>query len=628
MSKSKAFFAVVLAGLGWWAGDKITWQVRTDHEAGRDLSTILDRLFLDLTGHPWHVSLESADVLGGLAVVALLALVWLYNYGAKKDTRPNEEQGSARWARPSEGRRFAGNRKNDLLFTRTESLNLDSRKTQRNLNALIIGSSGSGKSRYFVMPNLAQANTSFLITDPKGEVQRAMGDKLRSEGYELRSLNLIDFARSDTFNPFRYFNPDQGEVDCAILTENLIANTTGQKPSGVADFWEKAERALLTAFVAYVYFTRGADGTLIDVVDLLAAMSASEEDETAISEVDAVFTAAQEYVDDFDANPETYDDEAATMLNGLRFACSQYNVYTQGAGETKKSIIISLGVRMAPLHMAPLRRILGSDTIKADLVGKRHTAVFLVIPDTHQAFSFLASIFYETFFERNMYLADHEPSGRLEVPVQCFMDEFANIGKMPSFERKIAVMRSRGISTSVILQTYAQGKSLYKDDWETIVGNCDSLLFLGGNEQSTTEFISKRLGKETILNEDTSEQRGTNGSWSRSFRSIGRDLLTPDEIGRLDGAECLYLLRGVPPFRSRKLAAPQVGNFEYRPAMPVPPAFVPSSGTSDYAESSAEVDDIGSAWLAVEPVFEEDALTITWPDGTEEVLKEDELDVA
>ena len=570
MSKGKIFFASILAVLAWWCANKVTWQVRTDQEAGRDFSQIIDRFTLDLTAHPLHISFTGADVLGGFGGIALVLLIALYMYGARKPTRPGEEQGSAHWAKPSEGRKFVGDRKTDMLFTRTESLNLDSRKTQRNLNALIIGSSGSGKSRYYVMPNLAQANTSFLVTDPKGEVQRAMGQGLKDKGYQIRSLNLIDFDRSDTFNPLRYFNPEQAEVDCAILVENLITNTSGQKPSGNSDFWEKAERALLTAFVSYIYFTKGAQGTLIDVVDMLAKMQASEENEESISEIDAIFKSTKEYVEMFDQNPDEYDHEATVMLNGLRFSCSQYNIYTQGAGETKKSIIISLGVRMAPLHMAQLRRILGSDTIDADQVGKRRSAIFLVIPDSHQAFSFIASIFYELFFERNMYLADHNPSGRLEVPVQCFMDEFANIGKLPSFERKIAVIRSRGISTSIIMQTYAQGKSLYKDDWETIVGNCDSLLFLGGNEPSTTEFISKRLGKETIISQDTSEQKGTNGSWSRSLRSQGRELMTPDEIGRLDGGTCLYLLRGIPPFKSRKLQAPKTGTFEYRPTPPAP----------------------------------------------------------
>jgi traG/traD family protein len=592
VSKGKIFFASILAVLAWWCANKVTWQVRTDQEAGRDFSQIIDRFTLDLTAHPLHVSFAGADVLGGFGGIALVLLIALYMYGARKPTRPGEEQGSAHWAKPSEGRKFVGDRKTDMLFTRTESLNLDSRKTQRNLNALIIGSSGSGKSRYYVMPNLAQANTSFLVTDPKGEVQRAMGQRLKDKGYEIRSLNLIDFDRSDTFNPLRYFNPEQAEVDCAILVENLITNTSGQKPSGGSDFWEKAERALLTAFVSYIYFTKGAQGTLIDVVDMLAKMQASEENEEVTSEIDAIFSVAKECVEVFDQNPDEYDEEATIMLNGLRFACSQYNIYTQGAGETKKSIIISLGVRMAPLHMAQLRRILGSDTIDADQVGKRRSAIFLVIPDSHQAFSFIASIFYELFFERNMYLADHNPSGRLEVPVQCFMDEFANIGKLPSFERKIAVIRSRGISTSIIMQTYAQGKSLYKDDWETIVGNCDSLLFLGGNEPSTTEFISKRLGKETIISQDTSEQKGTNGSWSRSLRSQGRELMTPDEIGRLDGGTCLYLLRGIPPFKSRKLQAPETGFFEY----------IPVASNTEVQESPSE--EVGSGWLNVQPTMD------------------------
>jgi len=592
VSKGKIFFASILAVLAWWCANKVTWQVRTDQEAGRDFSQIIDRFTLDLTAHPLHVSFAGADVLGGFGGIALVLLIALYMYGARKPTRPGEEQGSARWAKPSEARKFVGDRKTDMLFTRTESLNLDSRKTQRNLNALIIGSSGSGKSRYYVMPNLAQANTSFLVTDPKGEVQRAMGQRLKDKGYEIRSLNLIDFDRSDTFNPLRYFNPEQAEVDCAILVENLITNTSGQKPSGGSDFWEKAERALLTAFVSYIYFTKGAQGTLIDVVDMLAKMQASEENEEVTSEIDAIFSVAKECVEVFDQNPDEYDEEATIMLNGLRFACSQYNIYTQGAGETKKSIIISLGVRMAPLHMAQLRRILGSDTIDADQVGKRRSAIFLVIPDSHQAFSFIASIFYELFFERNMYLADHNPSGRLEVPVQCFMDEFANIGKLPSFERKIAVIRSRGISTSIIMQTYAQGKSLYKDDWETIVGNCDSLLFLGGNEPSTTEFISKRLGKETIISQDTSEQKGTNGSWSRSLRSQGRELMTPDEIGRLDGGTCLYLLRGIPPFKSRKLQAPETGFFEY----------IPVASTAEVQEAPSE--EVGSGWLNVQPTMD------------------------
>ena len=571
MSRIRYVILASVTLISWWVGDKISWQIRTDRSAGSTLSDVMDRFWFDLQS-PFHISWNTTDMLVGAGFAAAILMMWAYHVGARKATRPGEEHGSAKWASPRDIRPYVGNRSNDILFTRTESLSLDSRKTQRNLNVLVIGSSGSGKSRYFVMPNLHQGNTSYVVTDPKGEVLAATGNKLLELGYEIRCLNLVDFARSDTFNPLAYFNPDQAEVDCAILTENFITNTTGKKPSDGGDFWEKAERALLTALVAMVYFTKGEKGTLLDVVELLSMMTASEQNEEALSPVDELFLATKEYIADCDNNPDS-DPDGNKIIEGLRFACSQYNVYTQGAGETKKSVIISLGVRMAPLHMAPMRRILGSDTIKADQIGMRPTALFLVIPDTHQAFNFLASIFYETFFEKNIYIADHS-GGRLPVPVQCYMDEFANIGKMPSFERKIAVMRSRGISTSVILQNYSQGKALYKDDWETIVGNCDSLLFLGGNEGSTTEFISKRLGKETITQEDNSDQRGAQGSWSRSYRSSGRELMTADEISRLPGNECLYFLRGVPPFRSRKLAAPPEGYFEYMPAE-VPQALSP-----------------------------------------------------
>jgi len=570
MNRIKLFFLLIGSILGFLVGNKVSWQVRSDAASGMTLTKMMDRLWLDIFHDPLHVSFYRIDLLAGCGVVCLIIFIWMYRRITRRKARPGEEHGSARWGGVRDIRPFVGGRDTDLLFTRTESLSLDSRRTQRNLNVLLIGSSGSGKSRYFVMPNLYQANTSFVVTDPKGEILAATGDHLVGQGYRIRCLNLVDFSRSDTFNPLAYFNRDQAEVDCAILTENFITNTTGQKPSGGSDFWEKAERALLTALISFTYFTKGSQGTLLDVVDMLSLMTASEEDESAQSEVDEIFASAKKCVEDYDRNPQEYDAEAAAMLEGLRFSCSQYNVYTQGAGETKKSIIISLGVRMAPLHMAPIRRILNSNSIEADKVGNRPTALFLVVPDTHQAFNFLASIFYETFFERNLYIADHN-GGRLDCPVQCFMDEFANIGKMPSFERKIAVMRSRGISTAVILQNYSQGKALYRDDWETIVGNCDSLLFLGGNEASTTEFISKRLGKGTITQTDDSQQRGsTNGSWSRSWRATGRELLTSDEVARLPGNECIYLLRGVPPFRSRKLDAPRTGSFVYVP-QPIAP---------------------------------------------------------
>lgn len=385
-----------------------------------------------------------------------------------------------------------------------------------------------------------------------------MGARLKEQGYKIRCLNLIDFDQSDLFNPLVYFNPHQAEVDCTILTENFMANTSGNKPSSGDGFWEKAERALLNALISYIYSTKGAQGTLIDVVDLLGQMQASEQDETAQSIVDITFEATTEVIADYDANPHGWGEEATAAINGPRFACAQYNSYSQGAGETKKSVIISLGARMAPLHMAQIRKLLSADTIQLDTVGQEKTALFMVNPDTHAAFTFLISIFYEQFFETNLYIADHSPDGHLPIQVQCLMDEFANIGKMPSFERKITVMRSRWISTVIIIQNFTQGKALYKDDWKTIVGNCDSFLFLGGNEKSTTEYVSKLLGKQTIAATDTSLTKGWNGSYSTSEKRLGRDLLTPDEIATPPTHQCIYALRGVPPFLARKLTPPKL----------------------------------------------------------------------
>ena len=561
--------------LVFWLGNQIGYQVRTDHDAGMTWYETTDTFWHSLIQLPPQLSTHQTDLLIGLGTLGIVGLIILYNsFG--RNMRAGEEHGSARWGTPADIAPFINRHKTEnILFTRGQRLSLDTHKTQRNLNVLVLGSSGSGKSRYYIMPNLAQTNTSVVVTDPKGELLEQTAGQLRNNGYAVRVLNLVNLDQSSTFNPFKYFNPIQAEVDCAVLTELLIVNTSGKKPANSSDFWERAERALLNALVGYAYFaSEPGEATLLDVMDLLAAMSASEKDETHLSPVDILFQA----VNDLTTDPaihtkyaESSNTDLARHLDGLAWAATQYRTFLQGAGETKKSIIISLGVRLAPLQVPSIRRILATDTIDLDTVGDRKTALFVVTPDTHQTFTFIGSIFYETLFQRNIYLADQKRSGHLDVPIQCFMDEFANIGQIPAFDRKIAVMRSRGISASVILQNYAQGKALYKDDWETIVGNCDSTLFLGGNEASTTEFISKRLGKETIHSRDDSEQRGTHGSWSISYRSLGRELLTPDELGRLPTNEAIYMLRGIHPFKSHKLSAPTFTG-RYTPTQtPTPP---------------------------------------------------------
>lgn len=550
--------------LAFWSGNKVCFQVRSDIEAELPLTDILDRFYLDLLERPFHVSFHEIDAAVGLCLAAAIGLSALYQKTMKGTRRDGAEHGSARFAtqaaiRPYRDKTYT----NNLLFTRTERLSLDGRKTQRNLNALVVGGSGSGKSRYYVLPNLAQFNTSFAVTDPKGELYAQTRSHLEAAGYKVRCFNLVDFNLSANFNPLSYFKDARGEIDISILVENFISNTTGRKPATSSDFWEKAERALLTALVAYIYYTKGNTGTLIDIVDLLAQMQAFEKEDESKSDVDLLFEATSELFQEAeiarqDPTQDIFSPEALAAIDGLRFAASQYNTYLQGAGETKKSVIISLGVRCAPLHMAPMRTLLSTDTLHLERIGLEKTALFLIIPDTHAAFNFLASIFFEQLFETNIYIADHEASRRLPVQLQVFMDEFANIGRIPSFERKIAVMRSRAISVSVIVQNMAQGKALYKEDWDTIVGNCDSILFLGGQERSTTEYFSKMLGKQTITTTDVSESRGRNGNWTRGHKRLGRELMTPDEIAHMRADYCLYFLRGLDPFYSKKLEAPNV----------------------------------------------------------------------
>lgn len=598
----------VSALLLFWAGDKISYQIRRELADGANLSEASDRFWYDFRD-PLHLSLERPDLISGAVLVAVFALIVAYQLSNRRKFRHGVEHGSARWGTARDIRPFIDrDPANNLLFTRSERLSLDSRKTQRNLHVLVIGSSGSGKTRYYVQPNIAQQNQSFVVTDPNGEILAATGEQLTASGYRVRCLNLVEWSRSDTFNPLAYFTPGQAEVDCLILVQNIISNTTGQKPEGQDSFWEKAERALLTAIVAYVFGLHGTQGTMNHVTEVLAGLQTSENDESFTSAADTLFLDMRETITRAEAFEDRLDEEAARMLSMWRFAWSQYNIYTQGAGETKKSVIISLGVRLAPLYMPSLSRILDSDTIRADLVGQERTALFLVIPDSHETFSFLVAVFYDMFFQKNIALADAAPARTLPVPVHCFMDEFANIGKLPSFHTKIAVMRKRGIATSVILQNFSQGKSLYKDDWETIVGNCDSKLFLGGDEESTTQWISKRLGKETIDSRDDSVQRGgANGSASKSFRKLGRELLTPDEVARLEGSECLYLLRGLPAFRSRKLEAIRSGDYRYTPA-PVPEAGPGTQGDPGESAPPAEPDFGSDAFGEDEPIFDVDDL--------------------
>lgn len=585
--------AVVVA----WAVNKISAQMRESAADGVPVDELVGTV-PQAFAEPFTVSFAQPDLIAAAVAAGILILIVMYSFTNTKQMRAGEEHGSARWGGRADIRPFMDKRKEqNLLFTKTERLALDSRKTQRNLHALVIGSSGSGKTRYYVQPNIAQCNQSVVVTDPNGEIMQATGQQLEDAGYAVRSLNFVDWAASDTFNPLAYFTPSQGEVDCLILVENIISNTTGRRPSGGDNsFWEKAERALLSALVAFVYGRDGDKATMNDVTELLSELETSEENEGFESAGDALFLSLGDILEQHpehvrQAHPERYDEEALMMLRMWEFAYSQYDIYSKGAGETKKSVLISLGVRLAPLYMSPLKRVLSSNTIDAGSVGQRPTALFLIMPDAHTTFSWLMAVFYDLFFQKNIALADASPKKRLPVPVHCFMDEFANIGKLPSFHTKIAVMRKRGLAVSVIIQNYEQGKALYKDDWETVVGNCDSVLFLGGREKSTTQWISQQLGKATIDSRDESRQLGgRSGGGSHNFRKLGRELLLPDEVAKLGSLECLYLLRGVPPFRSRKLDAISEGDYVYTP-QPVPDTEAPAPAEADAGAEPREFDE-------------------------------------
>ena len=550
----KRLQAILPAAMGlftlFWLGDKIGYQIRTDLDEGTSVIDLSNRFWLDLY-HPFHLSTNRIDLLCGLATMGIGLLIWAYQYTARLNLRSGEEHGSAHWGTPKDIKPFIDPvESHNIRFTATERLSIDTRRTLRNLNALLLGSSGSGKTRYYVKPNLLTVDMNWAVTDPKGELKRDTEQAMRDRGYQVNTLDLIHLDRSDRFNPMRYIDAAEPQSAILRLTDNLVTNATGDRKTGDS-FWQDAEKALLCALIAWTYYTEN-NPTLNQVTDTLDRMGASEQDEDKEYIIDALFAETQTEIHRMREHPDDYDKETRNMLDGLAFACAQYNTFLKGAGETKKSIIITTGVHLAPLQVREVRRILDGDDIRLETLDQGKRIIYLELPDTNATFSFIASVFYQCLFETLVRKADANPDGILDRDVHCMLDEFANIGKIPNFVRLIATIRSRRISCSIILQTVSQGKSLYKDDWETIAGNCDSQLFLGGNEPSTTKYISDRLGDQTIDVIETSETKGLNGSWTRSTRKNARKLLTPDELGRIPSDRCIYLLRGIPPFFSQR----------------------------------------------------------------------------
>ena len=521
-----------------YLADKCFWLYR--HCMGRSM---IEKICVMLMNFPlafanWFPSFYLQDLLGGVIVALIFRIVLYYKAKNAKKFRHGEEYGSARW----------GNRKdiepfedpvfeNSIILTETERLTMNSRpkapKYARNKNVIVIGGSGSGKTRFYVKPQLMQMtdHVSYVVTDPKGTIIVECGKMLVNGGYRIKVLNTINFKKSMHYNPFHYI---RSEKDILKLVNTIIANTKGEGEKSTEDFWVKAERLLYSALIGYIWYEAPEEeqnfSTLLEFIN---ASETREEDEEFKNAVDELF---EELEAD---NPE-------------HFAVRQYRKYKLAAGKTAKSILISCGARLAPFDIQELREIMSYDEMELDMIGDQKTAMFVIISDTDDTFNFVVAIMYTQLFNLLCDKADDEHGGRLPYHVRLLLDEFSNIGQIPKFDKLIATIRSREISASIILQSQSQLKTIYKDAAETITGNCDTVLFLGGKESSTLKEISETLGKETIDLYNTSDTRGTSQSYGLNYQKTGKELMSRDELAVMDGNKCILQLRGVRPFLSNK----------------------------------------------------------------------------
>ena len=492
-------------------------------------------------------SLHPADLLIGVAGAVIIRLaVYMKGKNAKK-YRKGMEYGSARWGGAEDIKPYIDPVfENNVLLTQTERLMMSSRPKQpkyaRNKNILVIGGSGSGKTRFFVKPNLMQMHSSYVVTDPKGTVLIECGKLLQRGGYKIKVLNTINFKKSMKYNPFAYL---RSEKDILKLVNTIIANTKGDGEKSGEDFWVKAEKLYYTALIGYIWYEApDEEKNFTTLLEMINASEAREDDEDFKNPVDLMFERLEE------KDPE-------------HFAVKQYKKYKLAAGKTAKSILISCGARLAPFDIRELRELMETDEMELDTLGDRKTALFVIISDTDDTFNFVVSILYTQLFNLLCDKADDVYGGRLPVHVRCLLDEFANIGQIPKFEKLIATIRSREISASIILQSQSQLKAIYKDNADTIVGNCDTTLFLGGKEKTTLKEMSELLGKETIDSFNTSETRSNQKSYGLNYQKLGKELMTQDEIAVMDGGKCILQLRGVRPFFSDKFDITKHHNYKY-----------------------------------------------------------------
>lgn len=543
--KKKLILNVPYAALGLFATNiGEAWRLAAGVNANEKLqSLIMDGCFGQAFTNPLP-SIHPVDLCVGAAVAGgLRLLVYLKGKNAKK-YRHNEEYGSARWGTHADIEPFIDPEfKNNVILSQSERLTMSSRpkipKYARNKNLLIVGGSGSGKTRFVLKPNLLQMHSSYVVTDPKGTVVNECGLALLKNGYEIKIFNTINFRRSMHYNPFAYIHD---EKDILKLVTTLIANTKGDGKSG-DEFWTKAEQLLYTALIGYIYYEAPEEEqNFSTLLEMLNAMEVREDDEEFKNPVDLMF-------DELEAkDPE-------------HFAVRQYKKYKLAAGKTAKSILVSCGARLAPFDIRELREITAYDELELDKLGDRKTALFLIMSDTDATFNFLISMIYTQLFNLLCEKADDVYGGRLPVHVRCLIDEAANIGQIPNLEKLMATIRSREISAALVLQAKSQLKALYKDNADTIIGNCDSQIFLGGSEKSTLKDLNEILGKETIDMYNTGETRGQSQSYNMNYQKLGHDLMSMDQLAVMDGSKCIVQVRGVRPFFSDKYDLTQHPNY-------------------------------------------------------------------
>ena len=503
------------------------------YEENLKLFPLLERVTQALNT-PMKISFNEYSLKFVLVFLFLYAMGIGVYFSSRENRRPGEEHGSAKWGNvTSIVKKYIDNtnKSDNLIITQTMRLGLNAKKHRRNLNVLVIGGSGAGKTRFYAKPNIMQCNTSFIIADPKGEMLRAVAPLLMENGYDVKVFNLITPQNSDGYNPFTYIRTDE---DVIKLITNLIQNTTPKNAQQNDPFWEKSEIALDTALMLYLLHEAPPDEQNFEMLMFLIENAAAmEDDDEYKSPVDILFDGLE------DKNPD-------------HIALKQYKVFKQASGKTAKSILISAAVRLAAFNLPEIAKMTSYDNLELGSLGEKKRAIFCVIPDNDNSFNYLVGMLYTQAFQELYFKADHEHGGELPTPVHFVMDEFANVALPDNFERLLATMRSRRISVSIIIQNMAQLKALFKDSWESLVGNCDTMLYLGGNEQSTHEYISKMLGKETIDTRTRGITKGQHGSSNTNYQNTGRELLTLDEVRLVDNSNALVFIRGEKPIMDKK----------------------------------------------------------------------------